>query len=1068
MMLADRNLLFGILAVQMNFVSRDGLITAMNAWVLDRQRALGEILVDQGALNPGRYKLLDQLVNEHVEAHGGDAEQSLAAADAEAEMRREWRRLVEPGTEVMSGDFFPAGNGAEGPLEATQFAWIAPAQHNSRFTVLRPHAKGGLGQVSVALDRELNREVALKEIRPEQADNQENQARFIVEAEITGRLEHPGVVPVYGLGRDAQGRPFYAMRLVKGRTLKEEIECFHQTGNEAGGDRRQWRLDLRRLLTRFVGVCDVVAYSHNRGVIHRDLKPSNILMGPYGETLVVDWGLAKVIGRPEPARRGGALVEETLRPSFRSGSTVTLPGMAIGTPAYMSPEQAQGRLESVGAASDVYSLGATLYSLLTGLAPFTSDEVAVVMRKVQAGEFPALRQVNRRVPGALEAICLKAMALRQEDRYAAPRALADDIERWLADEPVAVYREHVSIRVTRWGRRHRTLATGTGVLLITAVLGLAAGTVLLGQANERTRRQSAFAALQWRRAEIKTDEANQKAAALERQLYINRINLAQREALTDITGAERLLEQCPPFLRGWEWNYVKRFCHLERQTLRGHARPVDAVVFSPDGRLLISGGGARFNDSQATDDAELILWDVALGRPIRRFPGVKGTAKGMAFSPDGKLIAVGSGYQQTAETADGHLSVWDAASGGLVFDRLETGNNVLSVAFSRDGRLIGTGHGRYSSNDPGQAKLWDVKTAKVVHTIAPTPGGVNSVAFSPDGKRMALAGAGVVEVWRVDPPAKLHELRGHTSWIYSVAFSPDGTRLATGGWDKTVKLWDAATGALLLSSGGHNGFVNAVTFSPDGKRLASASNDHLLAIRDASTARVLYTLRGHSAGINDLAYSPDGATIATGCSDKLVKLWDASVEYPVAFREHKGWVNSVNFSPDGRKIVSASGDHKVMIWEPTTGRRLQTFDRHVEWAQAAKFTVDGQFVASAAIVPPIMIWNVDTLEVVKSLSGEGSPECVALSADGRLIAVGSAMPANSPNQTGSVKVWECKTGRELTTYRGHAGGVFGLAFSPDGKTVASVGGDRLHGRRARAKALGSRHRRGDPLALRPR
>jgi len=1041
MILADRNLLFGILAVQMNFVSRDALIVGMNAWVLEKHRALGGILVEQGALTPARHSLLEQLVNEHVTAHGGDAEKSLAAADGLGAIRHELMRRVEPELEGILSRAPSAEAPTSGDPEATRsHAGGDPAANGLRFWVLRPYAQGGLGQVSVALDRELNREVALKEIRPEHADNTTSRARFVVEAEITGRLEHPGVVPVYGLGCDAQGRPFYAMRFVKGQTLKEAIADFHRTGNDAGRDRTQRSLALRRLLNRFVAVCDVVAYAHSRGVIHRDLKPSNILLGPYGETLVVDWGLAKVVARPETAA-GAGRIEETLRPAFSSGSSDTLPGTALGTPAYMSPEQAEGRLDQVSPLSDVYSLGATLSCLLTGQIPFEGEEIAVVLRKVQTGAIVPPRQVDRRVPAGLEAICLKAMALHPADRYASPRALADDLEHWLADEPVAVYREPLSIRLTRWGRRHRTLATGLGVLLVAAVIGLGLGTILMGRANERTERHRAWADQQWRRAELKTLEANEKAQALERQLYIHRVNLAQREALTNIDRAERLLDECPPGLRGWEWNYIKRFCHVERRSLRGHTRSVNTVAFSPDGRLLISGAGERFYGAEITHDAELTLWDWRSGRQLRSFLGLKGSVNSVAFSPDGKLIAVGSGCYHRDEHREGHLSVWDVSTGRLLYDRADSGMNLLSVAFSPDGRLIATGLGAYSSQDPGRLKLWDAKSGTEVHSIAAPPGGVNSVAFSPDGHRLALACSGVIELWQVDPPKKLHELRGHTSWVYSVAFSPDGARLATGGWDKTIKIWDAANGTLLLTGEGHNSVVNAVAFSPDGKRLLSC-DDNLLRGWDAATGRTLFTLRGHASAVISLAYSPDGTTIATGGADKVVKLWDATTEYPITFRENKGWVTSVAFSPDGRHIVSGSGDHTVMLWDPTTGRRLQTLEKHIEWVEAAAFSPDGQFIASTASDAHVLLWDVATLQVVKTLTiAPWFPKRLAFSPDGHRLAVSSAAHPSSLDRAGIVRVWEVPSGQELLTYQGHTGRVYHLAFSPDGKTVASVGGD---------------------------
>src|SRR5262249_40481777 len=349
----------------------------------------------------------------------------------------------------------------------------------SRFRVLRPHGRGGLGEVFVAHDRELHREVALKEIQERHADNPDSRARFLLEGEITGRLEHPNIVPVYSLGTYADGRPFYAMRFIQGDDLQDAIRRFHRPEAD-GGDLRQRNLALRQLLGRFVDVCNAIAYAHSRGVLHRDLKPGNILLGKYGETLVVDWGLAKALGKAE----GSQSIEAPVAPISGSGSTPTQMGTAIGTPAYMSPEQAAGRLDQLGPRSDVYSLGATLYHLLTGRAPFAEKDVGAVLRKVQQGDFPSPRQVQGEVPAALEAVCLKAMALKSADRYASAKELADEVERWLADEPVRAYRESLRLRLARWRRRHPALVTGTAALVFTALLGLVIGALLLSQEKQ--------------------------------------------------------------------------------------------------------------------------------------------------------------------------------------------------------------------------------------------------------------------------------------------------------------------------------------------------------------------------------------------------------------------------------------------------------------------------------------------------------------------------------------------------------------------------------------------------------
>jgi serine/threonine protein kinase/Tfp pilus assembly protein PilF len=493
---ADRNLLFGILALQMNFINRDVLIGAMNAWVLEKTKSLGQILTERAELDTADREFLESMVRRHLERHGNDPERSLAAVSSLASAREGLRQIQDAdlhaslakvsATRHGTDDSYPKRPPSQGDSYPTHHPSVgAPTSTGLRFRILRPHAQGGRGQVSVALDEELKREVALKEIQERYADDAESRARFVREAEITGGLEHPGIVPVYGLGTDLIGRPYYAMRFIKGDSLKAAIQRFHQSEGPTRnpGERA---LALRGLLGRFVDVCNAIAYAHSRGVLHRDLKPGNVMLGKYGETLVVDWGLAKALGQVE-GEAGGE--EGPLTPSSGDSSAPTQMGQVVGTPAYMSPEQASGRLDQLGPASDVYSLGATFYCLLTGHPPVEGLDVATLMQRVVKGEFPAPRQVKHGIAPALEAICLKAMAFQPQDRYASPRELADDIEHWLADEPVSAYREPLPARLARWGRHHRVLVASAAVLLLSGAVALSAGLVLVGQANRRTQKE---------------------------------------------------------------------------------------------------------------------------------------------------------------------------------------------------------------------------------------------------------------------------------------------------------------------------------------------------------------------------------------------------------------------------------------------------------------------------------------------------------------------------------------------------------------------------------------------------
>ncbi len=469
----DRNLLFGVLALQAELIDPARFAEACVAWTGCKSQLLGDLLVERGWVTPADRAVLDRLLELQLKRHG-DA-RSVLGAVADEQVRGYLSFLDDVDVRgTLDTLQSPSGHVLLSTLDTLP-------ETRERYTLTRLHAQGGIGQVWLAHDGALGRDVALKELRPERAENPGVWARFLEEAKITGQLEHPGIVPIYELSRRDEGEhPFYTMRFVRGRTLTEAIRAYHP-GRRDG---LAGPLDLLGLLNAFVGVCNAVAFAHSRGVIHRDLKGQNVVLGDYGEVVVLDWGLAKLVDGPDGERHPLSVTPETDRPR-----AATLTGQALGTPSYMAPEQAAGRLDAIDRRTDVYGLGAILYEILTGQPPFVGSDTQDLLRRVSEEDAVPPRRVDPAAPAALEAVCLKAMARAPDRRYATAAEVGREVQRFLADEPVSARREPLATRLGRWGRRHKTLVTGTALALVLATAALAVGSVMVGREHAVAVRQ---------------------------------------------------------------------------------------------------------------------------------------------------------------------------------------------------------------------------------------------------------------------------------------------------------------------------------------------------------------------------------------------------------------------------------------------------------------------------------------------------------------------------------------------------------------------------------------------------
>jgi WD40 repeat protein/serine/threonine protein kinase len=1005
----DLNLLSGMLALQLAFITKDQLLAAMQLWVDNKSKPLSQILLDQGILTPNRHQLLNVLVRKHLESNGDDARTSIEAlnvvptaieallpiqdSELNASLQRIGSRSVTrrdpPDSNVDCNVSIASGNVTE-----------------SRFRILREHAKGGLGVVFVARDEEIGREVALKEIRANLARDADSRTRFELEAEITGGLEHPGIVPVYGLGHYADGRPYYAMRFIRGNSLKEAADEFH-AADRPGRDPTERSLALRQLLRRFIDVCNAMEYAHSKGVLHRDLKPGNIMLGRYGETLVVDWGLAKAQGKADASAGRG---ESPLTPSSMGSSSQTRMGCAIGTPAFMSPEQAVGRLDLLGPASDIYSLGATLYYVLAGQPSVLEPNLEAVVRCVRNGDFPSPREVNPQVDRPLEAICMKAMAVKPADRYASAADLKADVERWLDDSPVTAWREPWSVRTRRWLNRHRTLTVATAAAFVVAAVGLGIAAALLTMKNNELDAA-------WKVAKDNEADAKAKERVAKRHAYASALNLAQaiwRE--NDFKHALEVLNATDENLRGWEYTYLEAAWKRGQKTFPSHAGAVAAVAFTPDGHVISGGKGPN-----------LKIWNVATSQDHFSFKkGHTGEITCVAVSADGKRIVSGLSGGDSDKT----LKVWDAANGAELFTLAGHEDRVSSVAISADGRRI------VSGSVDKTVKVWDAMTGQEEFTLGGHKNDVRAVAISPDGERIVSSSDdATVQVWDTKTRAVL-QLKGHKGAVSSVAFSGDGLRIATGGDDETVRVWDAKNGAELLVLRGHRGDVVSVAFSTDGRHIASGGGDATVRLWDARTGAELRSFKGHVEAVTSVAFSKNGARIVSGSLDKTVKVWDTLDADAFIALGHSGVVTCVAFSSAGRWLVTGLQSGSAKVWDAETGAEKWTLQGHGGPVNCVAFSADGQRIVTGSADKTLKVWNAATGAPLFGLAGHtAAVTALALSPDGERIVSGSADRGVKAERT--IVIWDARTGARIRTIQEAGSAITSLSVSSDGKLIIS-------------------------------
>ncbi|MCC6418075.1 MAG: protein kinase [Gemmataceae bacterium] len=897
-----------------------------------------------------RFPRLEERIRErfalHVALHSRPRAESPRAADAL--------------DTLDSGPRRPAGEGVQVP----------------GYEILKELGRGGMGVVYKARQVALNRIVALKMILSGAHADAAEKERFRAEAKAAARVQHPNLVQIYDVG-EHDGRPFFSLEFVDGRSLAEEIRGQQQAPRAAA--------ELVATLAQAVHAI------HQADLVHRDLKPANVLLTRDRVPKVADFGLAK--------RLDG------------SGNTAT--GDVLGTPVYMAPEQAAGKIHEIGPWTDVYALGVILYEMLAGRPPFLAASVIHLIRQVASDEPVPPSRLHPKLPRDLETICLKCLEKNPRKRYASAQDLADDLRRFLADEPIRARPVGRLQRAVKWVRRRPAVASLVGVSAA-AALALLVGGLLYNVRLQAALHEAHDRGEQTRQLLVRLsvgggtrllDEGNSLGSLV---WFTQALNLDRGHPERERSHRMRLaavLHGCPSLRQLWFHNGAVR-----------------GACFSPNGKRVAA----------AVDNGQVHVYSAVTGAPTCPPLRLSGSALDVEFSPDGRRLLTVCG--------NGSARVWNADHGFPVTPLLQHGGEVACAHFSPDGaRVLTAGEGK-------AARLWDAATGRPLPVAFAHGSALTWACFSPDGRRVATAGAdGAARVWDAETGVPITPPLRHQAPLTRAAFSPDGCLLVTAGQDCAARLWDAATGKELVRPMRHARAINHVAFSADGRGVVTAGDDRAARVWRINADAMPVTVLKQSSDVNLAEFSACSRWVLTVGDDNSARLWDArSGDLLPPWLPHSGTVHACRFSPDGRHVLTASSDSLLRLWDVSAVLSCRESrdgqDRHATPAvraatgQVKARSPDGTLTVTVEACHAAQVRDARTGAPVGQFLQHGSVVLdAAFSPDGRRVATAS--------DDNTARLWDARTGRLLVPPMRHNGAVRHVAFSPDGLYLATASDD---------------------------